>query len=177
MEGRVGKEGSHDVWVPSVAENVETTEGGTCHSGLQLWLGLAKEAGQGQFTPEWLDYKAGATVLSGGRWCCDTSTSELWSSERAQMSGIWELNLPSGCSLPSRRQSLLTGWNVHSCICCVVCQDSPWFSVIFQLHDACWEFSALKIHHFRVVIAFKFIFKDDNTRWHFCCCLINHIAG
>lgn len=97
--------------------------------------------------------------------------------KRAQMSGIWELNLPSGCSLPSRLQSLLTGWNVHSCICCVVCQDSPWLSVIFQLHDACWEFSALKIHHSRAVIAFKFIFKDDNTLWYFCCCLINHIAG
>lgn len=76
-------------------------EGGTGHSGLQLWLGLAKEAGQGQFTPEDWITRQGTLHFREAAGAVTLPPVNSGPEKRAQMSGIWELNLPSGCSLPS----------------------------------------------------------------------------
>lgn len=74
---------------------------------------------------------------------CDTSTSELWSSKKANVRHLgtpFALWVVTSCWL----QSLLSGWNVHFCLCRMACQESAWLCAILQLPDSCWEFCSLK---------------------------------
>lgn len=108
------------------------------------------------------DYRKHWVFFLGGTFAVGLLPSELWSSEKVQMSGICELYLPSGCELPSWRKSSLTGWNVHSCTRSVACQDSPNLEIItpatgFLITILCFKDTIIP---YNSVTIFKYLFSE-----------------